>query len=377
MRFLHTSDWQLGMTRRFFTAEAGPRFAQARLDAVGRIAELANQLDVDFTVVAGDVFEHDLIERPTIVRACEELSRFDRPVLILPGNHDCLGPGGVWESDHWQRHRPQQVEVIAASGLVRPGAVPGVEIVAGPWTAKDARTNPIEPALKTLEQIGPPEEGAERIGLVHGAIPVPGYEAEHVTGAEIGAALAAACAAGRLSYVAMGDRHSMTKVTERIWYSGTPEPTAARETDPGMVLEVELGDVPVVTPHRVGTWRLVDKLWEIDGPEDLDHLEDWLDELPDKSRTHIRLGVAGAVNAADLARLETLVDAAAELFAGVTPWVGRWNPRVIAESGDLDAIAVSGPDRDAAAELAAAAGDGDPDAARALALLHRLSAAAG
>jgi len=41
-RFLHTGDWQLGMTRHFLSEGVQERFAQSRFDAIrklGRIAE--------------------------------------------------------------------------------------------------------------------------------------------------------------------------------------------------------------------------------------------------------------------------------------------------------------------------------------------------
>ena len=34
MRFLHTADWQLGMTRHFLAGDAQPRYSAARRDAV-------------------------------------------------------------------------------------------------------------------------------------------------------------------------------------------------------------------------------------------------------------------------------------------------------------------------------------------------------
>ena len=42
MRFLHTSDWQLGITRRFLGTDAQARFAQARLDAVRALGRIAH-----------------------------------------------------------------------------------------------------------------------------------------------------------------------------------------------------------------------------------------------------------------------------------------------------------------------------------------------
>jgi len=41
MRFLHTADWQLGMTRHFLNGEAQPRYSAARRDAVAGLGALA------------------------------------------------------------------------------------------------------------------------------------------------------------------------------------------------------------------------------------------------------------------------------------------------------------------------------------------------
>jgi hypothetical protein len=41
VRFLHSADWQLGMTRHFLSAEAQARFSQARIDVIKRIGEAA------------------------------------------------------------------------------------------------------------------------------------------------------------------------------------------------------------------------------------------------------------------------------------------------------------------------------------------------
>ena len=41
MRFLHTADWQLGMTRHFLAGDAQPRYSAARRDAVAGLGALA------------------------------------------------------------------------------------------------------------------------------------------------------------------------------------------------------------------------------------------------------------------------------------------------------------------------------------------------
>jgi hypothetical protein len=57
VRFLHTSDWQLGMKRVFLEGDAQTLFSEARLDAVRRIGALTRDQDCAFAVVCGDVFE--------------------------------------------------------------------------------------------------------------------------------------------------------------------------------------------------------------------------------------------------------------------------------------------------------------------------------
>ena len=57
LTFIHTSDLQLGMTRKFLPPEAQSRFDDARLRAVHRLGELATERGAEFIVVAGDVFE--------------------------------------------------------------------------------------------------------------------------------------------------------------------------------------------------------------------------------------------------------------------------------------------------------------------------------
>ncbi|MBO8129811.1 MAG: metallophosphoesterase, partial [Peptococcaceae bacterium] len=56
VRFLHTADWQLGAKLAFLKEKAGDA-RKIRLETVRRVMKLAKDLDVDFVVVAGDLFE--------------------------------------------------------------------------------------------------------------------------------------------------------------------------------------------------------------------------------------------------------------------------------------------------------------------------------
>lgn len=48
IRFLHTSDWQLGMTRHFLSEGAQERYSQARFDAIRTMGRVAKDQDRQF-----------------------------------------------------------------------------------------------------------------------------------------------------------------------------------------------------------------------------------------------------------------------------------------------------------------------------------------
>jgi hypothetical protein len=179
----------------------------------------------------------------------------------------------------------------------------------------------------------------------------------------------------------LGDRHSMTEVTDRIWFSGTQEVTAPEETHPGNVLAVTLGTLGPrsveVKPVRVGAWFMVEHHAELDDEESLTALEDWFAELPEKERTYVRLAAHGSLTLPLLSRLEAMVDAQGEVFASVERWAKFWTVRPAPDAGDLDALQLSGPARAAMEELRQALAGGDEGAGAALTLMHRLARDAG
>ena len=111
-RFLHTGDWQLGMTRHFLSEEAQARFTDDRFAAVRELLALARREGCLFAVVAGDVFETNHVDPRTVKRALEALRGAALPVLLLPGNHDPLDAGSVYRSRTFRDHRPPNVRVL-------------------------------------------------------------------------------------------------------------------------------------------------------------------------------------------------------------------------------------------------------------------------
>ncbi|RAF72879.1 DNA repair exonuclease, partial [Burkholderia multivorans] len=115
MRFIATGDWQLGMTAHFLSAEARPRFHRARLDAIRRIGQLAEERGAEFVLVFGDVFESNQLDRAIVSRSFEVLSAFTVPVVLLPGNHDPLDAASIYDSPAFTSRQPEQVRVLRDS----------------------------------------------------------------------------------------------------------------------------------------------------------------------------------------------------------------------------------------------------------------------
>ena len=76
VRFLHTADWQLGMTRHFLSEEAQARFSAARLDVIGEMGNLAINEGCEFVVVCGDVFDSNQVVRQVLTRALEKMAEY-------------------------------------------------------------------------------------------------------------------------------------------------------------------------------------------------------------------------------------------------------------------------------------------------------------
>jgi len=368
-RFLHSADWQLGMTRHFLDEDAQARFTQARIDAVKTLARIAVETACAFVVVSGDVFEHNQLEKRTVVRALDALRAFTMPVYLLPGNHDPLDAASIFRSDTFVDGKPEHVHVLDGDDPVE--VAPGVEVVGAPWTSKRPLTDLVGGVLSRLS----PAPGAVRIMVGHGAVDVLSPDTSDPARILL-PSVEAALADERIHYLALGDRHSTTDVgtTGRVWYAGAPEPTDFRESGAGKALVVEIaGGACTVTPHDVGTWRFEDRQISLDTADDLDGLEAALDAMPDRERTILRVAFKGTLTLTQKARLDTLLEQARVVFAGVDEWERHTDLAVVPDDSDFADLDLSGFAAEARDELREAAEGGDPKARDALALLVRLA----
>jgi DNA repair exonuclease SbcCD nuclease subunit len=377
MRFVHTADWQLGMVRHFLAGDAQPRYSAARRDAVAGLGALAADAGAEFVVVAGDVFEHNQLAPQVISQSLEAMRTIGIPVFLLPGNHDPLDASSVYTSALFQTECPDNVVVLDCAGVhdVRPG----LQIVAAPWRSKAPTADLTAPVLDALTA----DPDTTRILAAHGGVDVLDPDPANPALIRL-AAVDDALARGVIHYVALGDKHSLTQVgsTGRVWYSGSPEVTNFDdvEPDPGHVLVVDVDDTHrtvTVDARRVGRWRFFTLHRQVDSSRDIADLDLNLDQLTDKDRTVVRLGLTGSLTVTDRAALDTCLDKYARVFAGLDCWHSHTDLAVIPTDGEFTDLGLGGFAADAVEELVATARTGDADTAddaqAALALLLRLT----
>ncbi|SPM31317.1 metallophosphoesterase family protein [Mycobacterium terramassiliense] len=374
MRFLHTADWQLGMTRHFLAGDAQPRYAAARRDAVAGLGALAAEVGAEFVVVAGDVFEHNQLAPQVIGQSLEAMRAIGIPVYLLPGNHDPLDASSVYTGALFTAERPDNVVVLDHAGVHR--VRPGLEIVAAPWRSKAPTTDLVAEVLDGLSP-GP----VTRILVAHGGVDVLDPDRDKPSLIRL-ATLDDALARGAIHYVALGDKHSLTKVGDggRVWYSGSPEVTNFDdvESDPGHVLVVDVDDDGVTVEARdVGRWRFVTLHRHVDTSRDIADLDVNLDLMTDKERTVVRLALTGSLTVTDRAALDACLDRYARLFAHLGTWDSHTDLAVVPADGEFTDLGIGGFAAAAVDELVATARGGDAgsaaDAQAALALLLRLA----
>lgn len=369
IRFLHSSDWQLGMTRHFLSEEAAPRFSQDRIDAIKKLGDLAKDHEAAFIVVAGDVFESNQLSRQTVLRTIEALETLPVPVFLLPGNHDPLDVSSIFNSPEFVATSEHIIVIRDAQPLPVPG-LSGVEVVGAPWRTKHPSTDLCADMLGELE----PAIGVTRVAVCHGQPDVlsPDKGRPEIISLANGEA---AINEGFIHYLALGDRHSVTEVgsTGRIWFSGAPVATDFTEDNPNKTLLVELSaDHCEVQELQVGDWVFIAEHFDLNGQEDLDRFEDWLKGLPNKERSIVKVGFTGSINLATAAQLDQLLDTQADLFASLRKRERTTDISIVPDELDQDSVTLSGYAKAAWDELLGA-GAKDVEAMDALRLFYRLS----
>lgn len=298
MKFIHTSDWQIGM-RAAHAGAKGAAVREERLAAARRVVKLAGEQGAQFILVAGDTFEDNAVDRLLVQKVADILAAFGGPVFILPGNHDPLVAGSVWEHASWGSHA--NLHIIRDCAAI---AIPGGTLFPCPLKSKFGNSDP----TMWIDGNRGDAQGI-RIGMAHGTVEGIASEEPYFP---IPRDAAKRCG---LDYLALGHWHSYATIGDGIVYSGTHETTKFGERDSGNALLVEIdepGAAPRITPLRTGRlrWHQWPEVCANDG--DLQRLLEKLTAIEEPDAALLDLTVSGVfmpVEQPVLARLREIGEA--------------------------------------------------------------------
>jgi DNA repair exonuclease SbcCD nuclease subunit len=248
LKILHTADVHLGA--KFLGLGSKGQAQRARLlDAFERTVDAGLSKGVDLFIVAGDLFDANLVSRSLLAQAAAQLSRLSDariPVCLTPGTHDPFGPDSIYNS-------PELASIegltVFKNEVMTPFLLPDIDcVVYGSANMRPFEvTNPLE-SLDLLTGV------RYHVGILHACFEIPDVVEEDtymVTAGQI--------AASGLDYLALGHLHGMSDRSSgevTAYYSGSPELVRMQAGEAGYALMVELDGGEVrVEPLKTGALK--------------------------------------------------------------------------------------------------------------------------
>jgi DNA repair exonuclease SbcCD nuclease subunit len=261
LRIIHTADVHLG-ARHDDLGEQASAQRERQFAAFVATIDLALAEKVDLFLVAGDLFDSNVQPKRSVERVAAQLKRLVGAkirTVIIPGTHDVYDRSSIY--------RAYDLEALAGSTPDDPWVTvltpdrPRLHIAAcdvmvhGPvFATKRAPHSP----LQDLDVAGHKEAATWHVGLVHGALAIPGK-----TDRDDVVVRTEEIAASGLDYLALGHWHSAQQNragSVTYAYAGAPEPVAVDQDRAGKVLHVQLeetnsGRTVTVSERQVGKVR--------------------------------------------------------------------------------------------------------------------------
>jgi len=284
VRFLHTADWHLGI-KYSMLGDKADLAREIRMETVKSLLKIAKEEDVDFILVAGDLFDSNEVDSNLIHKTCQNLSSTGLPVYILPGNHDPLTRDSAYNDPVWDAagniHILREAEPVNLTG--------DVTLYPCPVKQKQSKEDP----TSWIER----ENSNISIGLAHGNLQIPGFTDD--SNFPINPSRT------DLDYLALGEWHSLFQHKNKIVYPGTPETTKFGENKSGnaVIVNLEKGEIPIIKPVHVGKlkWENVEE--NIQSLEDIKQLKE---SLENEKNMVLNLNLRGVVGQDSFDYLENL-----------------------------------------------------------------------
>lgn len=317
MKFLHTADWQIGKPYARLVDRNKRALLQAeRFQAVHRLAEIAQREDLDFVVVAGDLFDSNTVDNATVSKACAAIGKIPSPVFAIPGNHDHGGAGCIWSQPFFLKEQQALAPNLQLLDSSEPIETESAILLPCPLQHRaDSADTTIW--LRDASRFVDLNPDKPRIVIAHGSI----HSFTTLTSDEDSESEATnllnldRLPLDQIDYIALGDWHGTKQAGEKAWYSGTPEPDRFQKGEanlPGNALLVEVSRGSLPTVSKIPTARLHWRQLEFRFSDD-DSLEEFDDLMQATLGSRVdedlvRLDLSGTLGIDAATRLEGLLE---------------------------------------------------------------------
>jgi DNA repair protein SbcD/Mre11 len=212
LKILHTADVHLERDE----PVADPHMQRSRQishQAFSTVIDLAVQENVDLLLIAGDLFDSNRPSGDVVDFAIQELRRVGRPIVIIPGNHDCLNMHSIYRQVNLPAACTDLVLISHPEGERHQLAAYNLVL----WGRGMVEH---EPSYRPLAGIPRPQRDAWHVALGHGFFmedDVPSYRSSPIYAKEIHAS--------GWDYIALGHCHAFSDVSQgpvTAYYSGAP-----------------------------------------------------------------------------------------------------------------------------------------------------------
>ncbi|MBQ4354702.1 MAG: DNA repair exonuclease [Clostridia bacterium] len=113
IKILHTGDIHLDSPFSGLDARHSSQRRNELRAAFTSMMTYAKMTGADIMLIAGDLFDGDMVTRETVAMLCREFETFGKPVFIAPGNHDPASPKSIWTKNPF----PENVHVFTEEKL--------------------------------------------------------------------------------------------------------------------------------------------------------------------------------------------------------------------------------------------------------------------
>jgi DNA repair protein SbcD/Mre11 len=212
LKILHTADVHLGLDG-YVADPQTQRYRDIIHQAFRTIIDLTIEENVDLLLIAGDLFDSNRPSGDVVDFAIQELRRAGRPIVMIPGNHDCLNAQSIYRQVNLPAACSNLLLMAHPDGERHQLAAPNLVL----WGRGMVEH---EPAYHPLGAIPRPKGDAWHIALGHGFFmeeDVPSYRSSPIYAEEI--------RASGWDYVALGHCHAFADVSQgavTAYYAGAP-----------------------------------------------------------------------------------------------------------------------------------------------------------